>query len=93
MRTQCQEAATLVRQLTSLTNDKLGGEAPDLGPLCALVNGVVISISGGRVFCRCRLEDGVSPVRVSKLTGSPISSTGRPILRCTSTVSALSGEI
>ncbi len=41
LRTQCQEAATLTRQLMSLTNDKLGSEAPDLRPLYALANGIV----------------------------------------------------
>ena len=41
LRAQCQEAATLTRQLMSLTNDKLGSEAPDLRPLYALANGIV----------------------------------------------------
>ena len=41
LRGQCQEAATLVRQLISLCNDKLGiGTAPDLRPLYVLVNGI-----------------------------------------------------
>jgi type VI secretion system protein ImpA len=41
LRERCQEALALTRQLMSLVNDKLGGEAPDLRPLYALVNGVV----------------------------------------------------
>ena len=46
LRTQCQEAAGLVRQLISLANDKLGSEAPDLRPLFALANGVVGLLPG-----------------------------------------------
>ncbi len=41
LRTQCQAAVILTRQLISLTNDKLGSDAaPDLRTLYALVNGV-----------------------------------------------------
>ena len=46
LRTQCQEAAGLVRQLISLANLKLGSEAPDLRPLFALANGVVSLLPG-----------------------------------------------
>lgn len=41
LRSQCQQAVTLTRQLIALVNDKLGSDtAPDLRPLYALVNGV-----------------------------------------------------
>ena len=46
LRTQCQDAARLVRQLISLANDKLGSEAPDLRPLSALATGVVGQLPG-----------------------------------------------
>ena len=46
LRSQCQEAAALVRQLMSLANDKLGSEAPDLRSLYALANGVVSLLPG-----------------------------------------------
>ena len=46
LRTQCQEAAALVRQLMTLANDKLGSEAPDLRPLFALANGVAGLLPG-----------------------------------------------
>ena len=55
-------------------------------------SGVVSSMSGGWVRCRARRFCGVSPVRVSIRTVSPISSTGRVRLRPMSVVSALSGE-
>ena len=38
---QCQAAASLVRELISIAADKLGDAAPDLRPLYALANGVV----------------------------------------------------
>lgn len=42
LRGQCQESLALTRQLMALVNDKLpSGEAPDLRPLYAIVNGVV----------------------------------------------------
>lgn len=41
LRSQCQQAVALTRQLMALVNDKLGSDsAPDLRPLYALVNGV-----------------------------------------------------
>ena len=41
LRSQCQQAVILTRQLIALVNDKLGSDtAPDLRPLYALVNGV-----------------------------------------------------
>ena len=41
LRSQCQDAVTLTRQLIALVNDKLGNDtAPDLRPLYVLVNGV-----------------------------------------------------
>ncbi len=48
---------------------------------------------GGLSFWRARLDCGVSPVRVSIVTGSAMSATGRPRLRSMSTASALSGEM
>ena len=59
----------------------------------ASCSGVVSSMSGGASFWRWRLWVGVSPVRVSTVTGRPISSTGLPRLRSMSTASALSGEM
>jgi hypothetical protein len=44
-------------------------------------------------FWRWRLAFGVSPVRVSTVTGRPISSTGFIRLRSISTASAFSGEM
>jgi len=42
LRTQCNDAAALTRQLIALANDKLGiGVGPDLRPLYAMINGVV----------------------------------------------------
>jgi type VI secretion system protein ImpA len=41
LRTHCQEAVSLTRQLMAMASVKLGGDAPDLRPLYALVNGVV----------------------------------------------------
>ena len=56
-------------------------------------SGVVIRMSGGFWRCRRRFECGVSPVRVSTVTGSPISATGASRLRAMSTASAFSGEM
>ena len=58
----------------------------------AVCSGVVRRMSGGTSFCRWRLWRGVSPVRVSILTGSPISATGCDRLRAMSTASAFNGE-
>ena len=54
-------------------------------------SGVVSRICGGLLRCRWRRCDGVSPVRLSTRTASPISATGAPRLRSISYVSALSG--
>ena len=59
----------------------------------ASCSGVVSRMSGGASFWRCRLCGGVSPVRVSMVSGSAISPTGLPRLRSMSTASALSGEM
>lgn len=47
LRSQCQGAVTLTRQLIALVNDKLGNDtAPDLRPLYVLVNGVAGLLPG-----------------------------------------------
>ena len=47
LRSQCQDAVTLTRQLIALVNDKLGNDtAPDLRPLYVLVNGVAGLLPG-----------------------------------------------
>ena len=55
-------------------------------------SGVVRRMLGGLVRWRALRSDGVSPVRVSTVTASPISAIGSTRLRCTSIASALSGE-
>ena len=55
-------------------------------------SGVVSKILGGAVRCRLRLDCGVSPVRVSMVISSPISSIGLSRFRAISTASALSGD-
>ncbi len=47
LRSQCQQAVVLTRQLIALVNDKLGSDAaPDLRPLYTLVNGVAGLLPG-----------------------------------------------
>ena len=55
-------------------------------------SGVVSRMCGGRLTWRFLRSAGVSPLRVSILSGRPISSTGASRLRWTSCASALSGE-
>ena len=59
----------------------------------ASCSGVVSSMSGGDEFLALALVRGVSPVRVSMVSGRPISPTGLPRLRSMSTASAFSGEM
>ena len=56
-------------------------------------SGVVIRMSGGFCRWRRRLACGVSPVRVSTVTGKPISEIGASRLRAMSTASAFSGDM
>jgi hypothetical protein len=58
----------------------------------AICSGVVSRMSGGEMRWRARRDGGESPVRVSRLIGSSISSIGVERLRAMSTASALSGE-
>ena len=55
-------------------------------------SGVVSRMLGGASFCRLRRLAGVSPVRVSMVMGSAISSTGAVRLRAMSVASAFNGE-
>ncbi len=57
----------------------------------ARLSGVVSRMWGGATRCRARRFAGVSPVRVSIVTGNFISSTGCIRLRATSVASAFSG--
>ena len=59
----------------------------------ASCSGVVSRMSGGASFWRWRLWAGVSPVRVSMVTGKPMPATGVARLRSMSTASAFSGEM
>ena len=59
----------------------------------ARLSGVVSKIFGGFSRCRTRRLAGVSPVRVSIVTASDISSTGAIKFRAISTANAFRGEI
>ncbi len=78
---------------TTVDRSENQSRAPSHAQNSASCSGVVNRMSGGLTFCRCRLETGVSPVRVSTRTFNPISATGVFRFRSTSTASAFNGEM
>ena len=67
--------------------------ASDAESISIRLSGVVRNTLGGLRRWRARLGAGVSPVRLSTVTPSPISAMGRIKLRSMSLVSAFSGEM